>query len=81
MTHVVFQGGHVSIYKKAKQQMLPVVAVSWIEASKELGCKAPEEEHPPPGFEKYEDPHAARKIKVSIFIMILFPSIFKLYSL
>lgn len=64
MTHVVFNEGLPSTYKKAKKFNCHLVSVLWIEACKEARSKVSEAGYPPIGQQVYENPDSLKNFKV-----------------
>ncbi|XP_046389680.1 microcephalin [Ischnura elegans] len=56
VTHVLFNEGSLSTYKKAKKRNIPLVSVLWIEESKRLLSRACEESFRALHLDKYEEP-------------------------
>lgn len=63
VTHVVFNEGLPSTYKKAKARNCHLVSVLWIEACKEKMGKVSEVGYPPIGNEVYENPNLLKHYK------------------
>ncbi|GLG92511.1 Putative transcriptional regulator brca1 [Gryllus bimaculatus] len=63
VTHVVFNDGNISTYKKAKKRNIPLVSVLWIEACRKAGVKVHESLFPPHQIERYESPAIQKELK------------------
>lgn len=63
VTHVVFNEGLPSTYKKAKKFKCHLVSVLWIEACKEASSKVSEAGYPPIGQQIYENPDSLKNYK------------------
>ncbi|KAK3929107.1 Microcephalin [Frankliniella fusca] len=63
VTHVIFNEGLPSTYKKAKKLKCHLVSVLWIEACKEELTKVSEAGFPPIGQQLYEDPTCLKNFK------------------
>lgn len=63
VTHVVFNEGLPSTYKKAKKMKCHLVSVLWIEACKEELAKVCEAGYPPIGQQVYENPQSLKNFK------------------
>ncbi|XP_034232087.1 serine-rich adhesin for platelets-like [Thrips palmi] len=63
VTHVVFNEGLPSTYKKAKKFKCHLVSVLWIEACKEALAKVSEAGYPPIGQQIYENPDSLKNFK------------------
>lgn len=54
-THVIFKGGKLSTYKKARSMNVPIVSVLWVEACKKHLILASTKDYPISNLEKYEN--------------------------
>ncbi|PSN57948.1 hypothetical protein C0J52_00251 [Blattella germanica] len=63
VTHVIFNEGLLSTYKKAIKKKIPLVSVLWIEECKKAQKLVPERLYPPCDMERYESPNLFKRFR------------------
>ncbi|KAJ9577746.1 hypothetical protein L9F63_005666 [Diploptera punctata] len=63
VTHVIFNEGLMSTYKKAMKKNIHLVSVLWIEACEKAQGIVSERLYPPCDIEKYESPHLLKRFR------------------